>query len=117
MLPVPVLLIFVATAVVLYWGGHGLALDANLRMGSSCVAFRLEGKEEIVLVLRDGRHMPGRVSPDSLVTAYLVVLNVALNEQRGKRSLLISPDTMGADSFRHLRVVLKWGRKDDQVAA
>ena len=80
------------------------------------MAFRLEGQDEIVLVLRSGTHLSGRVSADSLVTPFLVILNVALKERRERRSLLIMPDTMGAESFRHLRVALKWGDKADQAA-
>ena len=102
--------------IVTGWAGYWLLLDANLRMGHSCVTFRLQGQEEIVLVLRSGRHLHGRVSSDSLVTPYLVILNVELKEQRRRRSLLILPDSMGKESFRRLRVVLKWGDKADQVA-
>ena len=104
------------TVATMCWIGYYLLLEANLSMGHSCVAFRLEGQEEIVLVLRNGLHVPGWVSADSLVTPSLVILNVVLKEQRGRRSLLILPDTMGAESFRRLRVALKWGDKADQVA-
>ncbi|MFZ2161780.1 MAG: protein YgfX [Sideroxyarcus sp.] len=116
MLPLPVAGLLALTVGVLCWTGYYLLRDATLRMGHSCVAFRLEGQEEIVLVLRSGRHLPGRVAMDSLVTPALVILNVALKEQSGRRSLLILPDTMGAESFRRLRVALKWGDKADQVA-
>ena len=116
MLPLPVAGLFVLTLIVLCWTGYYLLLDANLGSERSCVAFRLEGQDEIVLVLRSGTHLPGRVSADSLVTPFLVILNVALKERRGRRSLLIMPDTMGAESFRHLRVALKWGDKADQAA-
>ena len=116
MLPLPVPGQLVLMLVVLCWTGYYLWLDANLSRERSCVAFRLDGQDEIVLVLRSGTHMSGRVSADSLVTPFLVILNVALKEQRGRRSLLIMPDTMGAESFRHLRVALKWGNKADQVA-
>jgi hypothetical protein len=116
MLPVPVAGLLVLTLVVLCWTGYCLLLDAKLSRGHSCVAFRLEGQDEIVLVLRCGTHLPGRVSADSLVTPFLVILNVALKERRGRRSLLVMPDTMGAESFRHLRVALKWGDKADQAA-
>jgi len=70
-----------------------------------------------MLVLRNGSHIPGRLLPDSLVTSYLVILNIVLNEQRGRRSLLIMPDAMGAESFRRLRVVLRWGEKADKTPA
>ena len=110
--------IWLALAVAaMWWGGYCLLFYANLRMGHSCVAFRLEDRDEIVLVLRSGRHLSGRVSPDSLVTPYIVILNVVLSEQRRGRSLLILPDAMGEDSFRRLRVALRWGDKADQAAA
>lgn len=115
-LPLPVAGLLLMTVATMCWIGYYLLLEANLSMGHSCVAFRLEGQEEIVLVLRNGLHVPGRVSADSLVTPSLVILNVVLKEQRGRRSLLILPDTMGAESFRRLRVALKWGDKADQVA-
>lgn len=116
MLSLPVAGRLVMTLVVLCWTGYYLLLDANLAREHSCVAFRLEGQDEIVLVLRSGTHLSGRVSVDSLVTPFLVILNVALKEQRKTRSLLIMPDTMGAESFRHLRVALKWGDRADQAA-
>ena len=115
-LPLPVAGLLLLTVAATCWIGYYLLRDAKLSMGHSCVAFRMEGQEEIVLVLRNGLHVPGRVSADSLVTPSFVILNVALKEQRGRRSLLILPDTMGADSFRRLRVALKWGDKADQVA-
>jgi hypothetical protein len=116
LLPLPIILFLVLTLSVLCWGGYCLLLDANLRMGHSCVAFRLENREEIVLVLRSGSHLSGRVASDSLVTPYLVILNVVLSEQRRERNLLIMPDTMGAESFRHLRIGLQWGDKPTQPA-
>lgn len=116
LLPLPTLVLLVLTAVVLCWGGYCLLLDANLHLGNSCVAFRMEDSEEIVLVLRSGRHLPGRVAPDSLVTHYLVILNVVLSEQHGGRSLLILPDAIGVESFRRLRVALRWGDKAGQPA-
>ena len=116
MLQLPFAGLLVLTLIVLCWAAYYLLLDANLSRGRSCVAFRLEGQDEIVLVLRSGTHLSGRVSADSLVTPFLVILNVALKERRGRRSLLVMPDTMGAESFRHLRVALKWGDKTDQAA-
>jgi hypothetical protein len=105
----------VLTALVLCWGGYCLFLDANLSLQHSCVALRLEEYEEVMLVLRNGKHLPGRLSSDSLVTPYLIVLNIALSEQRGWRSLAILPDTLGKDSFRQLSVALRWGDKADQA--
>ncbi len=116
LLPLPTPVLLALTAIVLCWGCYRLLLDAYLHMGRSCVAFRLEDSEEIVLVLRSGSHLSGRLSPDSLVTPYLVILNVVLKEQRRGRSLLILPDGIGVESFRRLRVTLRWGDKADQPA-
>ncbi len=100
---------------VLGWGLYGLWLDANLSLQHSCVAFRLDGQEEIMLVLRNGKHLPGRLSSDSVATPYLIILNIALDEQHGWRSLVILPDAMGKDNFRRLCVVLRWGSNADQA--
>jgi toxin CptA len=116
LLPLPTAGLLVLAVAVLYWGGYSLLLDANLRMGHSCVGFRLEDGEGIVLLLRSGRHLSCRVAPDSLVTPYFVILNVTLSEPRRGRSLMILPDAMETESFRRLRVALRWGDKADQAA-
>lgn len=95
---------------------YRLLLDANLSLRHSCVAFRLEEQGEIVLVLRNGRHLQGVVSPDSLVTPHLVILNIVLSDRRRGRSLVILPDNMGGESFRRLRVALRWGVTANQAA-
>jgi toxin CptA len=107
----------VLAIVVLLWGGYYQLSHAALRKGHSCVAFRLEDDCGIVLVLRNGRHLSGRISPDSLVTPYFIIVNVMGNERGDGRSLLIMPDTMGAESFRRLRVVLRWGARADHLPA
>lgn len=115
-LPLHKLMLLLLSVAAIAWAGYHLSLDARLRLQHSCVAFRLDGEGEVVLVLRNGRHVPCRLSADSLVTPYLVILNVGLNEQRGGRSLLILPDSMGAERFRRLRIALKWGDRPDQAA-
>lgn len=116
LLPLTKLAAIALTVATLYGGVHCLTLDVSLRREQACVAFRLEDSEEIVLVLRNGRHLSGRLSPDSLVTPYVVILNVVLSGQHGKRSLRIFPDAMSVDSFRRLRVALRWGMRAGQLA-
>jgi hypothetical protein len=109
LLPLPVPVLLFVTVFVSCWTGYHLLLDARLRLGRSCVAFRLEEEGKIVLVLRNSWHLQGRTLQGSLVTPYLVILNVVLDEHRGRRNLLILPGAMSADSFRRLRVELRWG--------
>jgi toxin CptA len=97
--------------VVLGWSGYLIFRNANLSLHRSFVAFRLEEQGGVVLVLRSGKNLRGKVSSDSLVTLYLVVLNIFYSERSGGCSLLIMPDAMDSDSFRRLRVALRWGNK------
>lgn len=106
-LPLPVAGAFALTAMVLCLGVYGVLVDANLGLRHSCVAFRLEEDEEVVLVLRNGNHLMCRLCGDSVVTPYLVILNVVLNKQNRRRSLVILSDVMGEESFRRLRVALR----------
>lgn len=106
-LPWPVLLGLSGTIIV--WASYRLNHDARLRMQDSCVAFRLEEEETVMLVLRSGRHVPGTLSATSLITPFLVILNVKLQTRRVNRSLVLLPDCMGRQSFRRLRVALRWG--------
>ena len=115
-LPLPAPASLALSVLVLCWGGYCLLLDAKLHMGRSCVAFRLEEGEDVVLVLRNGRHLTCRVSPDSLVTPYLVILNVVPNGRGRGRSLLILRDAIGVESFRRLRIALRWGDRGGQSA-
>jgi len=116
MMPLPKVMLPVLVLALLWWLVYRCLLDANLRMGNSSIAFRLENNEEIVLVLRNGRQLSGQLSDGSVVTPYLVILNVFLGEQSPKRSLLIMPDAMDAASFRQLRIALRWGEKANQAA-
>jgi hypothetical protein len=114
-LPWPLPLQMLLAVAVMLWTAYHFRLDARLRMPHSCVAFRLEDEGACVLVLRHGAHVPCRITADSLVTPYLVILNVELVERSAKRSLLILPDAMGAERFRHLRVALVWGDAETQA--
>ena len=107
-LPLPMMAVLVVSMVVLGGGGYRLLLDAALRLQDSCVAFNLEEGGAITLALRNGKQLPGKISPDSLVARNLVILNIVLTGQRGRRSLILLPDAMGAESFRRLRVALRW---------
>lgn len=85
--------------------------DAWLAAPDSCTEL-VVSKEGIMLTLRNGVQLRGRISASSLVTPYLTVLNLSLSQRRGMHSVLILPDSMAKDAFRQLRVWLKWGAQD-----
>lgn len=109
--PAPVILLSLAIAV---WGTFRLLRDARLYVQDSCVAFRLEGGEAVMLVQRSGRHVPGRILASTFVTPFLVILNVAPEGSLRIRSLVLAQDCMAGQSYRRLRVALRWGTEPDQ---
>ena len=68
---------------------------------------RLED-DRIVLGYRNGGILSGTLQSGSVVTPYLVVLNVRIQGWYFNRNVLMMPDSMDAESFRRLRVALKW---------
>lgn len=102
------------------WAGLALALlllcsllyyllrDAWLGLPTSCIGLIQEG-EGAVLLRRDGTRLSCAILQDSLVMPYLTVLNVLPPESRFARSVVILADSMEAESFRQLRVWLRWG--------
>lgn len=95
--------------VILFSLWHHLRRDALLSRPSSCTVLVLE-KGEAALTLRDGKLLAGRVSRDSVVTPFLAVLNIVPGRSLFSRSVIILPDSLDPESFRQLRVWLKWGK-------
>lgn len=82
-------------------------LDAQRAAPTSGTALVLEG-DKVMLVMRDGQELAVSVSKDSLVTPWLTILNLMPLGAHTTRRILILPDSMDAESFRQLRVWLKW---------
>lgn len=86
---------------------HHLRRDAWLSAPSSGVKLVLE-EEGVVLTVRNGDQLTGRLLHDSLITPFLTVLNVLPQGAYLTRSIIILPDSLDNESFRQLRVWLKW---------
>ena len=80
--------------------------DAALRSGHSCIALAYGKDRSVSLTFRNGGQMSGVVGDGSLVTPWLILLNV-MTDGHGRRSLLLFPDTMTTDEHRRLRVLLR----------
>ncbi len=87
---------------------YHLRRDAWLSVPSSGMALMLEG-DRVVLTMRGGEQLVGQVLRDSLVMPFITVLNILPQDARFARGLVILPDSLDAESFRQLRVWLKWG--------
>ncbi len=116
------LALFALLAVLPAWAGaasavllaaslfHYLLRDAWLKLGASCVGLAIDA-EDVVMSLRDGTRLPCTVLESSLVTPMLTVLNLRPHGSRAARNVVILPDSLDAESFRALRVWLKWGER------
>jgi len=103
----PLLAKFLLAAVLLISLGYQLAKLAWLTAPSSSIAIKLEG-DQILLSTRNGEQLPAIILRDSLVTPYLTVLNIKAQGTHVSRSIIILPDSLDKESFRQLRVWLKW---------
>lgn len=84
-----------------------LRRDASLSLPSSCVAFRLQ-ESHIVLTARNGQELSGQLLSGSVVTPFMTLLRISPLGARFARSVVIFPDAISAESFRELRVALRW---------
>lgn len=98
--------------------GYGLLL-----FPWSVVALTVNVKNELQIMRRDGVQLPDlSVCADSVVTPYLTVVhvyakNAPLWRRIFARHLIILPDAVDTESYRQLRVWLRWGYEHhhDQV--
>lgn len=109
-LPLGILVYSILNLFILAVGVFAFFSKARLNLTDSCVAFRLEGGEGISLILRDGRHQVGKLVAGGIILPFMVLIDVRF-EHGGRRSLVLLNDSMDVESFRRLRVWLKWGVK------
>lgn len=98
------LLALLVMASLLYHLWH----DAWLLARSSNKTLLLDG-DVIQLVARNGDQITAQVLTDSLVTPFITILNVLPQGAYFARSVIILPDSQDTESFRQLRVWLRWG--------
>lgn len=83
--------------------------EAELNSACSVVAFRLEPEHGVTLTRHDGKLINGTLAKSGLVTSFLILLNIRKGGG-GRISLVLLPDSLDRDSFRRLRVALRFGR-------
>jgi len=112
-------MILIALSTIYY------AMDkALLLMPWSYVKLHVDVKNEWKLQCKDGRNVVILISKDSVVTPHLTILNFNIyraNTDGSKSnnqaqnyllssSIVILPDNIDAESYRQLRVRLRWGQ-------
>lgn len=61
-----------------------------------------------MVTTRSGLEFAGLVMSDSVVTPYMTLLRILPQGAHLTRNVVIFPDAIGAESFRELRVALRW---------
>lgn len=86
-------------------------MDALLKLPWTLVGLELNGKDELHMLRRDGQKLRVTVSPGSVVTPTLTLLNLKPGSTHWQRHMLITPDRVDPDVFRQWRVWLRWSRQ------
>ncbi len=82
----------------------------------SCVVLAVNAKNQLLVTRRDGTQIADvAVAADSVVTPYLTVVrfyrkNAAVLSRVFSLQVIILPDSLDAESYRQLRVWLRWGQ-------
>jgi len=101
-----------AAAILITGAGgiHALRYAVSISTRRAIVALELGADRRAITTDRSGRRGEAMVQPESHVGAMLTTLVLRPDGARRSRSLLVLPDTMPADEFRRLRVLLRHGQ-------
>jgi hypothetical protein len=105
---------FAIVVVVIICLSYTLAAKCLLILPWSCVALSINIKNELVVTRRNGTQLLNLViGADTVVTPYLTVIryqqkNAPLMQRVFKSSQIVLNDSTDTDSFRKLRVWLRW---------
>jgi toxin CptA len=106
--PIPWWLSLVLSSAALASLAFGLRLHAWRSAPEAVVGFELRPDGSGAIENRRGRWREVAVLGSSFVSPLLTILNLRVAGARGHRSLVVTPDALGADEFRRLRVWLRW---------
>lgn len=101
--------------VILLLAAYSICVRGLLLLPASLLALNINVKNELQLTCRDGAKFVAVVYADSVVTSYLTIVHFKTQQLDFIRRLLFShlvilPDMVDAESYRQLRVWLRWGQ-------
>ncbi len=85
-----------------------LRKDAFLSFSHSVVSFELSDEMRCTLTTRSGELMNCWIQNSTFVAPYLTVLNLKPEGKFFVRSVVILSDSLVAEEFRRLRILLRW---------
>jgi hypothetical protein len=106
-----------ALCAIVGWAAFAVR-QVGLRRGSTSVrALCLKGDDSVVIDFADGRSIAGALRTSSSVGARVTTLVWRPEGAFCSRAVLILPDMLPADTFRRLRVLMRYGRSDETEGA
>lgn len=112
-LPWPSWVMGAVTGAVLLHGAWAIWVKSLRRLPKAIASLELDAEGALRLVLRDGSEQAAQVLAGSVVLASLVVLAYRVSGQRCSQRLLLTPDAVGKDALRKLRISLRHRRLAD----
>jgi toxin CptA len=111
--PVPLGLSVTLLLLILVSTSYFVMLDGLLSLPRSWMLLRVNMAGECHLKQRNDENFVVHIMPDSFVSAYLTVLHIVPEDFRWfkfwqNRYILLLQDNIDAESFRQLRVYLRW---------
>lgn len=102
-------MIFISLLLAVYTILH----HGMLHMPGSVLGLKVDIKNALYVLHKDGREVKVRVSANTTVTPYLVVMNFReinpnLYWRIFSQTVIVLPDSTDAEAFRQLRVWLRW---------
>ena len=94
--------------LVIFSSAFYIAKDALGLLPWSWVALEIDSQHQFQLTAKNGMQHIVTVLPESLVSSYLIVLQLKVEQCFLRKSLILLADSADFDDLRHLRVWLKW---------
>jgi len=107
------IMITLSLAVSLY---YYLRRYAWLVSSQSVMALHLTGRNHCKIITRAGKSIDTVIDASTFAAPYMTVLCLQVKRPHRYRTVVILPDSIDANSFRRLRIWLKWKWQADSVS-
>lgn len=107
-LAVPVWIKVMITGLLIISFIYYLRQDALLTSDAAITVFTLTAEQKCIITTCSGTIIKGSLLADSFVSPYLTLILIQPQEKRRTYSIVLLPDSLDAETFRRLRVRLRW---------
>jgi hypothetical protein len=116
-LSLPLVSDLIVAVVLAGWALHRIRLHGTRTLSCSVTELFVSTNALIVVRSRDGRLVAGHVRASTFVHPWFTSIVWRPDGARWSRSVPLLPDMMDIDDFRRLRVLLRYGRREETAAA